>query len=90
MNTSTAAPIECPLKRNEDSGKDRNPQTLFMVSNWRNQLCKCSNCEKIYQSESIEFLTDPEDTVHFYEAKSKEGSDSFKVISSTYCLSTLF
>lgn len=48
------------------------PVSLFMMQGWRDQLCNCSTCSKMYQELSIDFLIDPEDTVHYYENKSAE------------------
>jgi hypothetical protein len=32
------------------------------------QLCSCDDCKKTYSEKDLEFLLDPEDTVHFYES----------------------
>ena len=46
------------------------PVSLFMMEGWRDELCNCSTCSKMYQELSLDFLIDPEDTVHYYENKS--------------------
>ncbi len=62
---------KCPVENSKVPAK---PQTLFMESSWRCQLCKCAKCTDIYRKEKVEFLTDEEDTVHHYEAQSKSSS----------------
>lgn len=41
----------------------------FWRSNWRNSLCKCPDCLEIYKEFKVEFITDLEDTVLFYQNK---------------------
>jgi hypothetical protein len=41
------------------------PVSLFMMEGWRDELCNCSTCTKMYQELSLDFLIDPEDTVHY-------------------------
>lgn len=41
-------------------------------ANWRNDLCQCPDCLKIYEEENVLFLIDPQDTVSSYEEKGKE------------------
>ena len=48
------------------------PVSLFMMEGWRDELCNCSTCSKMYQELSLNFLIDPEDTVHYYENKSAD------------------
>ena len=48
------------------------PVSLFMMEGWRDELCNCSTCSKMYQELSLDFLIDPEDTVHYYENKSAD------------------
>jgi hypothetical protein len=50
-------------------------KTLFLTGNWRQQLCKCDECVKLYQQENIAFLTDEEDTVHHYESQAKNEGE---------------
>ncbi|CAH2008289.1 unnamed protein product [Acanthoscelides obtectus] len=38
---------------------------------WRKELCKCETCLKIYETENVAFLLDPEDPVQLYEERSK-------------------
>ncbi len=47
-------------------------KTLFMPAGWRQNLCKCEKCAKIYPEEKLEFLLSAEDTVHHYEEQSKK------------------
>ena len=54
------------------SPRSSKPVSLFMMEGWRDELCNCSTCSKMYQELSLDFLIDPEDTVHYYENKSAE------------------
>lgn len=47
--------------------------TTFWDEGWRSQLCKCDDCLSLYASKNVEFLTNENDTVHYYEAKGKEN-----------------
>lgn len=40
-------------------------------SNWREQLCTCTDCMKVYEEENVAFLVDLQDTVLTYEEKGK-------------------
>ena len=54
------------------SSKTHRP-ALFMIGEWRKQLCRCPECEKMYSDSGVDFLPKVEDTVHIYEAKAKEN-----------------
>lgn len=41
----------------------------FWPADWRKSLCKCSNCLQLYKELKVEYLTDLEDTVLFYQNK---------------------
>ncbi|XP_059613825.1 putative E3 ubiquitin-protein ligase UBR7 [Phlebotomus argentipes] len=43
----------------------------FWPENWREQLCKCSECQKIYAELKVVFLLDLDDTVQSYEEHGK-------------------
>lgn len=46
--------------------------TLFWVdTTWRNSLCSCDICLKMYGDENVLFLLDPEDPLPVYEEKGK-------------------
>ncbi|KAF2882349.1 hypothetical protein ILUMI_23833 [Ignelater luminosus] len=58
---------------------------------WRNQLCTCPQCLKMYEDQKVMFLLDPQDTVHVYEEKGKakareleerEHEDDMKLLNS--------
>jgi len=53
-------------------------KTLFLTGNWRQQLCKCDECVKLYQQENLAFLTDEEDTVHHYESQAKNEGTQYE------------
>ena len=67
----------CFLKRAnvESIGKEK-PTALFMLQGWREQLCRCIECTKMYQEHCVDFLLDPEDTVHYYERKTETEKGS--------------
>ena len=46
-------------------------KTMFLTANWRQQLCKCDECLKLYEEKNVAFLIDEEDTVHHYESQAK-------------------
>lgn len=41
----------------------------FWPMNWRNSLCKCTDCLQMYKEFRVEFITDLEDSVLFYQNK---------------------
>ena len=59
----------------ESIGKQK-PTALFMLQGWREQLCRCIECNKMYQEHCVDFLLDPEDTVHYYERKTETEKGS--------------
>lgn len=67
------AKVECLVK----AAGEQKPQTLFFIGNWRDGLCKCEDCATIYRNGSLEFLSNPEDTVHHYESESKKAGSSY-------------
>lgn len=58
---------ECKLPKTKIEDK----LAAFMVFHWREKLCTCVDCVKMYQEYGIDFVTDPEDMVQFYEEKGK-------------------
>jgi len=68
---------KCVLKRIPAAKAEEDPvPALFMVSDWRKQLCSCPDCAKMYLESGVSFLTSHEDTVHHYEEKSKAAGGS--------------
>ena len=57
------------LEEKVEALKKLTPSTMFMLQGWREQLCKCPDCITKYKELSVEYLLDPEDTVHHYESK---------------------
>lgn len=47
----------------------------FWPLEWREKLCKCTNCLKMYRDKNVEYLIDDEDTVHAYQEKGKAKSN---------------
>lgn len=48
------------------------PRTLFLAGSWRKVLCPCVKCRDRLAERRLDFLPNLEDTVHHYEAQSKE------------------
>jgi hypothetical protein len=42
------------------------------MSNWRHSLCKCSDCLTMYKENRVDYLTDANDTINFYEEYGKK------------------
>ena len=59
--------IVCPMSTTKPEFP--NTRSMFLPIKWRQQLCKCSNCDKVYNDTATKFLTDETDTVHHYESK---------------------
>ena len=66
----------CFLKQARIQNITTEPTALFMLQGWREELCKCSDCTKMYKENCVEFLFDPEDTVHYYEKKAETEKGS--------------
>jgi len=46
-------------------------QACYLLNGWRDALCKCEKCAKMYEEHDVVFLTNNEDTIKFYEEKGK-------------------
>merc|ERR1719187_788362 len=57
---------DCPLKK---VCKSSPQHSLFFKSNWRAQLCKCSECLSLYKTSDVSFLLELADPVAHYEAE---------------------
>lgn len=44
----------------------------FLSESWREALCKCQNCIKMYSDLKIDFIVKNEDSIKFYEEKGKK------------------
>jgi E3 ubiquitin-protein ligase UBR7 len=55
----------CPTKRNGSA------RSLFLMRNWRLELCQCSNCCAMYSQKGVSFLIDQDDTLIKYEETAK-------------------
>ena len=60
---------ECKLR---PPTPDSPATSLFFPSKWRKSLCRCEVCTQMYADKKIAFLTDEEDTVQYYESRSRE------------------
>ncbi|XP_059091359.1 putative E3 ubiquitin-protein ligase UBR7 [Tigriopus californicus] len=52
------------------------PRTLFMLGDWRQQVCSCKGCREKLAENHLEFVKDLEDTVHHYESQSEQKESS--------------
>lgn len=70
---------QCMLEKNKHlKSNPEETHALFLESEWRSNLCKCSKCLDTYERVGLSYLTSEEDTVHHYEAKAKtEGQFPF-------------
>lgn len=59
-------PCKKPTQKSDHAGAK-----FWQDISWRKQLCTCDDCIKLYKDENVEFLLDPEDSVHLYEEKGK-------------------
>ncbi|ALC40087.1 CG15141 [Drosophila busckii] len=56
---------EC--KRPKANKEHKGP--AFWANDWRNALCQCEKCMKLYKEQSVEFLLDAEDSAKTYEER---------------------
>ena len=74
---STSKPVTgCKIAATKSiDTKEEKSRTLFLPNNWRQEVCKCDDCLKLFEAENLSFLIEEEDTVHFYESQAKaEGN----------------
>merc|ERR1719445_762316 len=45
---------------------------MFLPMGWRNSLCRCPSCIKLYADTNTSFLTEESDTVHHYESQARD------------------
>lgn len=82
LSVDTKAEENVDIEKSDPEKKCKKPEiekteakTMFLIANWRQELCKCDDCLKLYQENNVKFLIDEEDTVHHYESQAKnEGS----------------
>lgn len=53
--------------------------SCFLSDCWRDALCKCENCLKMYGDLSVDFIVTNEDSIKFYEEKGKKMDELNKV-----------
>lgn len=59
--------------------KSDKPTTKFFADiTWRQKLCTCVKCMKIYEDQKVLYLIDPQDPVQVYESKSLEKAKEKK------------
>jgi E3 ubiquitin-protein ligase UBR7 len=68
---------------------EKSGNAAFWKKGWRQSLCKCPKCIKMYEKSGVEYLVDEEDTVQFYEAQGKSKRQHSTYGSSLEALSNL-
>lgn len=63
--------------------------TSFWAEGWRSNLCQCDKCMKLYLHNKLEYIIDPEDSVHSYEEKGKNNIRPTEFENSMAALTTL-
>ncbi|RNA26441.1 E3 ubiquitin- ligase UBR7 [Brachionus plicatilis] len=56
----------------------KSESSCFLADGWREALCKCENCQKMYSDLSIEFITKKEDSIKYYEERGKQMDEMNK------------
>ncbi|KAG5675370.1 hypothetical protein PVAND_005279 [Polypedilum vanderplanki] len=87
MKMSDDACIRPKIAINE--GEVKNVKATFWKDNWRQSLCKCVKCVKMYEDNKVQFLLDEEDTVHYYEQQGRNKPKTTIYDSSLQALSNL-
>lgn len=64
-------------------------KATFWKDEWREKLCKCPVCLKMYGEKNVLYLLDSEDTVHHYEEKGKNKPKTSTYETSLAALSNL-
>jgi hypothetical protein len=77
----TPLPNECFIKRNKLLNENKikemlvSPKkTAYFKKGWREVLCKCDECLKLYNKNGIQYLILPTDTIEYYEERGKEAN----------------
>lgn len=53
--------------------------SCFLLDGWREALCKCKTCLKMYNGKNIDFLLKTNDTIKYYEDFGKLKDNSVKI-----------
>jgi E3 ubiquitin-protein ligase UBR7 len=77
---SSSTDCECFLEKMKSKNyKDLNVEQInsacYFLNNWRDALCKCEICLKMYKTNQVEFLIDKNDTIKFYEDSGKSAAN---------------
>ncbi|XP_017584419.1 PREDICTED: putative E3 ubiquitin-protein ligase UBR7 [Corvus brachyrhynchos] len=73
--TKSEEPV-CKLKELQSKPFVKKDTATFWPSNWRNKLCTCEDCLKMYSDLEVQFLTDECDTVLAYENKGTSDQET--------------
>ncbi|CAL1289076.1 unnamed protein product [Larinioides sclopetarius] len=65
--------IQCILK-SINTDQTVSSGSAFWRENWRNELCRCSDCMTMYEKYQCMYLLNHDDTIQAYEERGKGGS----------------
>jgi E3 ubiquitin-protein ligase UBR7 len=68
---------------------EKSVKATFWKEGWRQSLCQCPKCTKMYEDAGVDYLIDTEDTVHYYEQQGKNKPKRTVYDSSLLALSNL-
>eukprot|EP00898_Chlorokybus_atmophyticus_P004590 jgi/Chlat1/5131/Chrsp33S05133 len=71
--TTADQAVSCSLQ--QSTAADMSCRTIMFQEGWREKLCRCDACAKMYADRKLDFLLDPQDTWAEYEKKSKAAVD---------------
>lgn len=75
------APDTCPrAPQPEQSPVQR---AIFLVRDWRQKLCRCAECVRVYEMNRVTFLLEPRDTVAAYEEEARARGEENRSLSDT-------
>jgi E3 ubiquitin-protein ligase UBR7 len=78
-NASTTS-CECFLEKMKAKYyKDLNVEEInsacYFLNDWRDALCKCESCLRMYKTHQVEYLINKNDTIKFYEDSGKSAAN---------------
>lgn len=72
LKTENEGEQVCKLTQRRTTQQPPIDRPSFWNENWREALCKCSECVKMYEDLKCVYLTDSEDTILSYEEKGRK------------------
>ncbi|XP_070578398.1 putative E3 ubiquitin-protein ligase UBR7 isoform X2 [Ptychodera flava] len=71
--SETGTSCTCRLEELKQRDVKVGNHSTFWPQGWRLKLCRCGDCQKMYEDKHVTFLLDESDTVCFYEEKGKSN-----------------